>query len=272
MQQIQHTGQAAINQDAADGGYWHQRALIDALARWRTSMLGARLALGLFGPMALHAKSMGANPMADPAAKPDLMAWMIDSDGQRREIFVSAKLARIGSTDSDARPMHHAGRVKFEDAPHHGLLPENDIELRGALLSHFVDGEPLSRQEANISSRALDFLAENWRTIARSAIAGQAAPHADFVAVSLAEAQEDGTLALRSTRIMTAQDAIDVLCQTAPTHSDPRDGQVGTIGSKFMHIQRGQALSLGEQRDIQIKINAGALHAAAADLPAPVVG
>jgi hypothetical protein len=115
----------------------------------------------------------------------------------------------------------------------------------------------------------LAFLAAHWRRVASSAIEGVGAPRPDVVAISLADAQDDGTLVLKSTRLLSAGQAIDVLCQLPPVLSDPRDGQVGTIGSKYMHIQRGQALSLGPQRDIQIKINAGALHSAASELPTP---
>lgn len=260
-------GQSAINQDAADGGYWHEEALAESLSRWRRDPRGARLALSIFGPDALKASSGGASSMADPAAKPDLRAWMRWPDGSEREAYISAKLARIGSTDSPDRPMHHAARIKFEDADQHGLLPVEAFDVRGAILSHFIDGESLSRQDPAISQRALAHFCDHWRLVARSAIQGLAAPCASHLVISLAEIQGDGTLALQSTRSMSSEDAIAALCAMPPSLSAPRDGQVGTIGSKMMHIQRGQALSLGVQRDIQIKINVGALYLAAKELP-----
>ena len=258
----QYTGQSAINQDAADGGYWHQRMLISALTHWRRNPLGARLALGLFGMEALSAQAIGAEGMSDPSAKPDLTAWMV-LNGQRVERNISAKLARIGSTDSDARPMHHAARVKFDDAGAHGLLPDDDFELRGALLAHFIDGESLSRQDPVVAQRALAWLRVKWPMVARSAIEGMEFPKADTLVISLAKAQEDGSLSLVETRLLSAEWAISELISLQPNMSEPREGQVGTIGSKMMHIQRGQALSVGYQRDIQIKINAGALFSAA---------
>ena len=262
-----YLGQSAINQDAADGGYWHQRALIIALTRWRGDPFGARLAMALFGPDLLAAKSCGAEPMADPSAKPDLRAWMIDKNGATRHAMVSAKLARLGSTDSSARPMHHAARVKFDDAADHGLLPHDDLEIRSALLGHFIDGESLSRQDPEIAARAMAHLSASWPLVARCALEGLGYPRATHVVVSFAEALEDGSLSLLQTRALPMQDAIAVLLTEPPSMSEPREGQVGTLGSRLMHIQRGQALSLGPQRDIQIKINAGALFEAALALP-----
>lgn len=260
-------GQSAINQDAADGGYWHEEALAGALSRWRRDPLGARLALSIFGQDVLRASSGGASSMADPAAKPDLRAWMRWPDGSEREAHISAKLARIGSTDSPDRPMHHAARIKFEDADQHGLLPVEAFDVRGAILSHFIDGESLSRQDPAIADKALAHFKAHWSVVARSAIQGMSAPFASHLVISLAKIQEDGALTLQSSRSMSAEDAIAALCAAPPSLSAPRDGQVGTIGSKMMHIQRGQALSLGSQRDIQIKINVGALYLAAGELP-----
>jgi hypothetical protein len=267
MRPTRHQGQSAINQDAADGGYWHQRALIEALRHWRADPLGARLALSIFGPALWAARSCGAEPMEDPSAKPDLMAWMVGSDGARIERHISAKLARIGATDSPARPMHHAARVTFEEASEHGLLPESDLEIRSSLLSHFIDGEPLARQDPERAERAMAFLRDHWGLVALSAIEGLGDPRATHVAISLAQALPDGSLRLAQTRTMPSSAAIALLSREAPTMSDPREGQVGTLGSRWMHIQRGQALSLGPQRDIQIKINAGALFLAASALP-----
>lgn len=251
--------QSAINQDAADGGYWHQRALASALRHWRSDRLGARLALALFGPDLFGASSCGAEPMEDPAAKPDILAWMVGSDGVKRLRHISAKLARIGSTDDPARPMHHAARVKFDEAGAHGLLPDDDLEVRSALLSHFIDGEPLARQDPDLARRAMAHLRSQWDLVARSAIEGLPHPRATHLVISLAEVQPDGSLRLAHTRSMPSSDAIAALARDAPSMSAPREGQVGTLGSRMMHIQRGQALSLGAQRDIQIKINAGAL-------------
>lgn len=262
-----YRGQSATNQDAADGGYWHEAALAGALSRWRRDPLGARLALSIFGPDALRASAGGAASMADPAAKPDLRAWMRWPDGLEREAHISAKLARMGSTDSPERPMHHAARVKFDDASLHGLLPQDAFDVRGAILSHFIDGESLSRQEPEIAAKALAHFQDQWATVARSAIQGMSAPFASHLVISMAKIQDGGSLVIQSTRSMSVADAIAALCAHPPALSAPRDGQVGTIGSKMMHIQRGQALSLGAQRDIQIKINVGALYLAAGDLP-----
>lgn len=259
----QYLGQSAINQDAADGGYWHQRELIAALSRWRSDPLGARLLCALFGDAILSARSAGAEPMADPSAKPDLRAWMIGRDGQSIQAHISAKLARIGSTDSPARPMHHAARVTFENASAHGLMPEHDLEARSALLSHFVDGEPLAHQGTPSATAALDHLRASWVQVARSAIEGMREPKARWLVISLAEPQADGTLRIAQTRLMSSESAIALLISEEISPSSPRDGQVGTIGNRMMHIQRGQALSLGAQRDIQIKINAAALFYAA---------
>lgn len=261
------SGQSAINQDAADGGYWHQRELAHALSRWRSDRLGARLALALFGPDLLRAASCGAEPMEDPAAKPDLVAWMVDANGLRRFCHISAKLARIGSTDDPARPMHHAARVKFDEAGPHGLLPDDDLEVRSAMLSHFIDGEPLARQDPRLAERAMARLRLSWSLVARSAIEGLKSPQATHLVISLASVEPDGSLRLAHTRALPSADAIEALTRDAPSMSCPREGQVGTLGSRMMHIQRGQALSLGAQRDIQIKINAGALF-----LHAPPLG
>lgn len=263
----QFSGQSATNQDAADGGYWHQRLLIESIRRWRQSPLGARLVLGLFGTQALSASGAGAEPMQDPSAKPDLMAWLSLPDGTRLERFISAKLARVGSTDSDERPMHHAARVKFEDADRHGMLPPDDLEIRSALLSHFIDGEPLAFRDPELSMRAMAFLRSGWPMVARSAIEGIDQPKADIVAISKAETLGDGTLQLVETRLISSMEAISALLAEMPKMSSPREGQVGTLGSRLIHIQRGQAQSLGHQRDIQIKINAGALFSVAQPLP-----
>lgn len=262
-----YTGQSAINQNAADGGYWHQHKLIEALNNWRSNPLGARLGLALFGSDLLRARSAGARPMDDPSAKPDLLAWMVDERGTRQEALVSAKLAREGSTASPARPMHHAARVKFEDAEAHGLLPADDLESRSALLSHFLDGESLSRREPEVRERAMVHLRSSWARAAACAVQGHAEPHAGWVVVSIASESPDGTLALALTRALRAADAVAALSAEPPEASEPREEQVGTIGSRMMHIQRGQALSLGAQRDIQVKINAGALFELAPELP-----
>jgi hypothetical protein len=256
------------HQDAADGGFWHERALVEALRRWRRDPLGARLAMALFGPEALRAQSGGADLMEDAAAKPDLRAWMEWGPGTRREALVSAKLARAGSTDGPERPMHHAARVRFEDAALHGLLPPNDaFEARGALLAHFIDGEPLSAQDPALAAAAMAHLASSWETVARSAIEGLGDPKATHLVISVAHVAPDGSLSLSSTHAMEAAGAIALLSSLAPSMSSPREGQIGTLGSRLMHIQRGQALSMGAQRDIQIKINVGALRAACAELP-----
>jgi hypothetical protein len=263
----QYSGQSATNQDAADGGYWHQRLLIESIRRWRQSPLGARLVLSLFGSDALSALGAGAEPMQDPSAKPDLMVWLTLANENRLERFVSAKLARVGSTDSADRPMHHAARVKFEDADRHGMLPADDLEIRSALLSHFIDGEALAFQDPELSMRAMAFLRSGWPLVARSAIEGIDQPKADFVAISKALPQSDGTLQLVETRLISSIEAIRALLADPPKMSSPKEGQVGTLGSRLLHIQRGQAQSLGHQRDIQIKINAGALFALAPPLP-----
>lgn len=262
-----YTGQSAINQDAADGGYWHQRALIEALSSWRSSELGARLALALFGAAALGARAIGAEPMDDPSCKPDLVAWLQPAEGARVSARVSAKLARLDSTSDSSRPMHHAGRARFEEAHLHGILPENDLEARAALLGHFVDGEPLARQEPASRDRAMLFLRAGWPLVAASAIRGIHDPRATHLVISTARALPDGSLQLAETRATPVEAAIAALLADPPELTDPREGQVGTLGSRMMHIQRGQALSLGEQRDVQIKVNAGALFALCPELP-----
>lgn len=262
-----YTGQSAVNQDAADGGYWHQRALIEALASWRSSELGARLAMALFGPDALGARAIGAEPMDDPSCKPDLLAWIQPLHGARVQAQVSAKLARLDSTSESARPMHHAGRARFEEAHLHGLLPEHDLEARAALLGHFVDGEPLARQDESARAVAMACLSASWAQVARSAICGLKDPRATHLVISLARTRPDGSLELAETRCMPAESAVFALAASPPELTDPREGQVGTLGNRLMHIQRGQALSLGPQRDIQTKINAGALFKMCQSLP-----
>ena len=265
--ETRYEGQSAINQDAADGGYWHQRQLIEALNNWRSNPLGARLAMALFGENALRAKACGAEPMEDPSAKPDLRAWMRKPDGEIVEAWVSAKLARIGSTDSEERPMHHAARIKFEEADEHGLLPGNDLEIRSALLSHFIDGESIARIDPELRARCMAWLSSGWATAARSAIEGLGSPRATHLVVSLAKNSSGGQLELAGTRCIKAGQAAILAAGEAPKASEPREGQVGTIGGKWMHIQRGQALSSGPQRDIQIKINAAAFYASSPELP-----
>lgn len=262
-----YTGQSAVNQDAADGGYWHQRVLIEALLSWRSSELGARLALALFGSEALGARALGAEPMDDPSCKPDLLAWLQPQHGGRVQAYVSAKLSRLDSTSDSSRPMHHAGRARFEEAHLHGLLPEHNLEARAALLEHFVDGEPLARQDESARDVAMTCLRASWPLVAHSAICGLKDPRATHLVISVARARDDGSLELAETRCMLAHSAVSALGALAPELTDPREGQVGTLGNRLMHIQRGQALSLGAQRDIQTKINAGALFKTCSPLP-----
>lgn len=250
-----------INTDAADGGLWHQDELCRRLSRWRSDPVGATLACALFGAQALsRAKAAGAERMEDTAAKPDLIAWALLSDGTRLESRVSAKLISGEMTASVSRASHHAARVRFEEAHDHGLLPALDFALKGALLEHFIDGEALSRREPEVIQNALDHFQKNWPTIARCAVRGLAEPFAHALVISVANGKaSEGGLSLTETRCWPIERAIEFLLNEPPGLSSPREGQVGVIGSRLMHLQRGQALSLGAQRDIQIKINAQAL-------------
>lgn len=250
-----------INTDAADGGLWHQDELCRRLSKWRSDPLGATLACALFGaPVLARAKSAGADRMEDAAAKPDLIAWALLSDGSRVESRVSAKLISGEMTASTSRASHHAARVKFEEAHEHGLLPELDFTLKGALLEHFIDGEALARREPETIESALAHYKKSWPLIARCAVRGLAEPFAHSLVISVAQGKaSEGGLALIETRCWPIETAIAFLLGEPPALSSPRDGQVGVIGSRLMHLQRGQALSLGAQRDIQIKINAQAL-------------
>lgn len=254
-------GKRLINTDAADGGFWHQDELCRRLSRWRSDPIGATLACALFGgPAMSRAKSAGAERMEDTAAKPDLIAWALLGDGSRLESRVSAKLISGAMTASTSRASHHAARVRFEEAPEHGLLPALDFTLKGALLEHFIDGEALSRREPELIQNALAHFQANWPTIARCAVRGLAEPFAHALVISVAHGKaSQGGLDLTETRCWPIEKAIEFLIQEPPSLSSPREGQVGVIGSRLMHLQRGQALSLGAQRDIQIKINAQAL-------------
>lgn len=251
-----------MNTDAADGGLWHQDELRRRLAKWRSDPIGAPLAISLFGLDTLKkASSAGAERMEDITAKPDLRAWVKPiGTHSRLEALISAKLISAEMTTSLSRANHHAARVKFEEAHLHGLLPENDYQIKGSLLEHFIDGEALSRQSPEAIESALAHFKTQWPLIARSALQGLRAPFAQFLVVSTAEGKAStGALSLIETRCCTIEDAIALLISEPPALSSPREGQVGTIGNRLMHLQRGQALSLGIQRDIQIKINAQAL-------------
>lgn len=260
-----------MNTDAADGGLWHQDELCRRLSKWRSDPIGAPLAISLFGLDALKKASFaGAHRMEDLTAKPDLRAWIRSNSGLESGALISAKLISAKMTSSISRANHHAARVKFEDAHLHGLLPADDFQVRGSLLEHFIDGEALSRQSEDAITQALHHFKTQWPLIARCALQGFQAPYAEFLVISIAEgkASEQG-LTLIETRCCSIDKAIEFLVTEPPSLSSPRDGQVGTIGSSLMHLQRGQALSLGVQRDIQIKINAQALFNAMPSLELP---
>lgn len=250
-----------MNTDAADGGLWHQDELRRRLARWRSDPIGATLACALFGSSAVSgASGAGAEPMEDTAAKPDFKVWIQLPGQERSRVLVSAKLISAEMTASAGRPNHHAARVKFEEAHEHGLLPISNLELKGALLEHFIDGEALARREPPVIEAALAHYREQWPLVARSALRGLKEPFAEFLVISVATGKaSEGAMTLVETRCCRIESAIEALLAEPPSLSSPREGQVGTIGSRLMHIQRGQALSLGAQRDIQIKINAQAL-------------
>lgn len=260
----------ADSKAAADGGLWHQEEILRRLALWRADPIGLGVAIALFGTDALSARRVSPLRMDDPAAKPDFGARIEMPDGSCRSALISAKLIRGSMTRSDARPAHHASRVKFEEAHLHGLLPESSLLARSALLEHFIDGEPLSAQPIDRREAALDHLAAHWGLIARSALEGLRDPKPSFLLISVAESSAaDASLSLSETRVLPIEEAIRLASSGAPSLSAPRDGQIGTIGTRWMTLQRGQALSSGPQRDIQTKINAAALFGQAPPLPAP---
>ncbi len=254
------------SKSAADGGLWHQEEILERLRRWRADSLGFALALALFGEDAARALRLEPLRLSDPSAKPDLGARLLLPGGLSRQALVSAKLIAGEMTSSAERPSHRASRAKFEQAHLHGILPESDLLARAALLEHFIDGEPLSSQDPARRERALAHLRSCWRRIAASALEGLCDPKPDFLLISRAE-RIGSSWRLLETRLLPLSLAIDLAAEGSPAASSPREGQIGTLGTRMLHLQRGQALSLGEQRDIQTKINAAALFALAPPLP-----
>jgi hypothetical protein len=305
------------NQQAVDGGMWHQEEICRRLARWRVDPVGWGLARSLFGAeMLSDARVIEPRRVLDSIAKPDLAARWISLHGEAQTAFVSAKLIASQPGASLSRPVHHAGRVRFEVAQSHGLLPEDPI-VAGWILEHFIDGEPLSARPAHEAERALEHFREAWPRVALAALAGQDEPRAQWLLVSMAQwpgtpelflgdaayvpvaerrQQEEADRAaaeeraargdpepddeeepidpdarprLVETRLISVQRAAELIASEPPTLSRPRETQVGSIGSRLMLVQRGQARSLGPQRDVQVKICAAALFEAAGPLPTP---
>jgi len=347
------------NQQAVDGGLWHQEEICKRLARWRSDPIGWGIARSIFGAQSLkEARVIEPRRMLDAIAKPDLAARWISLDGEARSEHISAKLIASQPGASLSRPVHHAGRVRFEVAQEHGILPDDPL-VAGWILEHFIDGEPLSARAPEEAERALEHFRAQWARVARAAIGGQDAPRAGWLLISMAqwpgtpdlflgdaqyvpikvrqalaqaeaEAQERALEAahqnarhsarenaqkdaasgpgvetetneldeeansdaedageaflgaknesdsqepivprLVETRILSMERAVEILASEPPTLSRPRESQVGSIGSRLMLVQRGQARSLGPQRDIQVKICAGALFEAAGPLPKP---
>lgn len=261
---------AIIREDsklAADGGLWHQEEILSRLARWRADPLGLALAIALFGPDAPKARSLAPLRLSDLSAKPDFGARLLPLSGAPRDALVSAKLIAGAMTSSDARASHHASRAKFSEAHLHGILPESDLLARAALLEHFIDGEPLARQSPERLEAGLSHLRAHWGAIARAALEGLSNPKPSFLLISRAEREGD-SWRLLETRLLPMGRAVELASEGIPSASEPREGQVGTLGTRMLHLQRGQSLASGPQRDIQTKVNAAALFEAAGPLPA----
>lgn len=254
------------HQDSAQGGLLHELAWVDRLRSFRRDPWGARAALAFFGSESCSSGSpLLADRWADRSAKPDLCARLGD-----QRALISVKLIREGSsTDSDSGPMHHAARWRFESAHLEGALPDpadpSGAPARAALLSHFIDGEPLGAQPAEARAAALDFLIASWDRICHSAVAGSGSDPADWLLIARESASDPAELL--DARALRVDQAVAFLRSEPPSIKPPKDGQIGTLGSRLLHLQRGQALSLGAQRDIQIKINAKALFDRAEPLP-----
>lgn len=250
-----------MNTEAAEGGLWHQEEIIRRINLWRTLPSGTRLVLGFWSLEELrNTRTIEARLMENLVAKPDFKIIRTSKQGQVEEILVSAKLISAQMTASTSRPNHHAARVRFEEAHEHGLLPDNDIDLKGLILSHFIDGESLSRREAEEQEKVRVFYQSQWGKIIECALAGLRTPKAEFLLISTAHSRhsEQG-LEVIETKVGAIKPVVEWLAQTPVKLSNPREGQVGTIGNEFVHLQRGQALSLGAQKDIQIKMNAQAI-------------
>lgn len=248
------------NSLAAKDGLAAQSWLVRELILWRRSFTGAGVIRSLFPDAELpFVRRVISEEYVGTSRKPDLWVQLLfadDSVSKREE--VSAKLISYGMSDDGTRPSHHASRVPFRDAARHGIFPSDDAEVEAALLEHFVEGESLGRRNDVVSERTLAFFQTSKAFIARAAVAGVAPPFASSIAII----REDGDGA-REVRVLSCERAIELLSSPPFVFSSPSDGRVGTIGNNLIHLQRGQALSVGEQRDIQIKINAKALFDAA---------
>lgn len=277
------------NQNAADGGYWHQQWAQQTFRQWRIDPIGYGWAHFLTRSNLSSLEGIQARPHLLPQSKSDLRIELHWDDGRIDRYGVSAKMMREGVTDNpDARSMHHASRVKFQDAPQWHIMTPDNLDINAAILSHFVDGHPLSLQESEIKNQTLAWIQSQWQTIAQFALSGgplEPEP-ADLLLISKAQILDQNSLSLHEwqifsdphhdcqwfisdSRLIFISEALRCIAQEPITVSLPKDGQLGTIGNSFMHLQRGQALSAGEQKDIQIKINAAALWQWAGLMPNP---
>ena len=248
------------NSLTAKGGFEHQREFIRLMERWRIDPIAARIAITLFGHTSCcHSSHLMAGPYPDATAKPDVLVKLIPlGSGSPQIARVSLKM--ISTEQLSGGPTHHAGRVPFRDARDAKLFPTNDPLLEAALLEHFVDGESISTKSPDLLARlSAYFSGPNLIDIALLALRGPEEKGLDDFIVITKSTSTPNFVKINDVRILPTVEAATLCAQTPFTASIPNEGRVGTIGNSYLHLQRGQALSAGEQRDIQLKINALAL-------------